>query len=213
MGPGAISADDRSYRRNNQPVVLLIGSHEMAVQCAKTLLENGFDIAGIHSPDAPLREWAAANNQLFLDPFEEFRQWAESIAFDYLFSVVNFRILPASMLRAARCLAINYHDAPLPKYAGTHSCRWALHNREATHGITWHVMTDHVDGGDILRQATFPIAADDTLQRLHQKCYLSAMQTFAVLLADLKTDSFTRVPQDLSQRTYYTRASRALIPQ
>jgi methionyl-tRNA formyltransferase len=154
-----------------------------------------------------LREFAAQHDIEYFPHFADFRDWSETIAHDYLFSILNFKILPASMLDAPNICAINYHDAPLPKYAGSHACAWALANRETTHGISWHVMTPEVDGGDILKQATFPIAPDDTLDRLHQKCFLSAMRAFRSLLPDLNAETFTRAPQDLSQRTYYPKAS------
>lgn len=198
---------DRSYRVSG-PVVLVIGSREMPVQCADLLLTAGFDIAGIHSPDAPLRAFAEHRDILFVPEFTAFRDWSETIAHDYLFSILNFRLLPTSMLDAPNICAINYHDAPLPKYAGSHACAWALKNGETTHGVSWHVMTADVDAGDLLAQATFPIAADDTLDRLHQKCYLSGMRAFRALLPTLKDETFARTPQDLSQRTYYPLASR-----
>lgn len=197
---------DRGYRVTG-PVVLLIGSREMPVQCATLLRAAGFDIAGIHSPDAPLRDFSAAHDIEHFPRFADFRDWQETIGHDYLFSILNFRILPASMLEAPNICAINYHDAPLPKYAGSHACAHALRNRETSHGISWHVMTAEVDGGDLLAQTTFPIAADDTLDRLHQKCYLSAMRAFRALLPALKAETFMRTPQDLSQRTFYARAS------
>ena len=181
----------------------------MVVQCATLLEGAGFDIAGLHSPDAPLREWAEQRQHPnYYADFAAFRQWCETIAYDYLFSVINFRILPASMLASPKICAINYHDAPLPKYAGSHACAWALHDRAPTHGITWHVMTELVDGGDILTQATYPLTGTETLQQLEQRCYLTAMRSFRALLPTLKTETFVRTPQDLTQRTYYARSAR-----
>jgi hypothetical protein len=90
---------DRGYRVTG-PVVLLIGSREMPVQCADLLRAGGFDIAGIHSPDTPLREFAAQHDIEYFPHFADFRDWSETIAHDYLFSILNFKILPASMLDA-----------------------------------------------------------------------------------------------------------------
>ena len=125
---------------------ILIGSREMPVQCADLLIAHGCDIAATHSPDAPLREWALAHQQLHIADFEEFREWGEMLGCDYLFSVVNFRILPTSLIQSPAVFAINYHDSLLAKYAGSHACAWALHNCETIHGVSWHVMTDKVDG-------------------------------------------------------------------
>lgn len=74
---------------------------------------------------------------------------------DYLFSIfsiVNRHLIPNELIALPQHLAINYHEAPLPNYAGVHATSWAIMNREVKHGITWHVMTERVDAGDILKQ-------------------------------------------------------------
>jgi methionyl-tRNA formyltransferase len=190
------------------PVVLLIGSREMPVQCAKMLVDAGFDIAGVYSPDDPLRAWAEEQRHPhYFRDFAAFRERAETIVSDYLFSVQNFRLLPSSLIAAPQGFSINYHDAPLPKYAGSHATAWALKNGERTHGITWHVMTEKVDAGDILKQVTFPLTDGMTKAMLDQRCYLAAMRAFRELLRELKTGTYTRTPQDLSLRTFYARSA------
>ncbi len=81
--------------------------------------------------------------------------------FDYLFSIVNYQVLPGETLAAPRRWAINYHDAPLPRYAGSYATSWALMAGERTHGVTWHLMTEQLDAGDILVQYPIEIAADE----------------------------------------------------
>ena len=78
----------------------------------------------------------------------------EKTSFDFLFSIVNSQILFPSLLKLPREFAINFHDALLPKYAGVHATSWAIFNQEKTHGITWHVMSEIVDSGDILKQVS-----------------------------------------------------------
>jgi folate-dependent phosphoribosylglycinamide formyltransferase PurN len=59
-------------------------------------------------------------------------------------------VLPPTVLRLARRLAINYHDALLPNYAGGNAVSWALLHGEIGHGVTWHEMTERIDAGGIL---------------------------------------------------------------
>ena len=59
---------------------------------------------------------------------------------------------PATLIASARQLAINFHDALLPRYAGLNAPAWALLAGESTHGVTWHEMTPQVDAGRIVRQ-------------------------------------------------------------
>lgn len=189
--------------RRTRPVAMLIGSGRMPVQAAEMLTREGFELVGLHSPDEPLRDWAEHRQSHFLADFESFRERGETVEYDYLFSVRNLRILPASLLSAPRVFAVNYHDAPLPRYAGSHATAWALHNREPTHGITWHVMVERVDTGDILKQILFPIPPAMTKTQLDQRCYVTALLAFRDLLNELKAGRATRTPQDLGQRTFY----------
>ena len=123
--------------------------------------------------------------------------------FDYLFSIVNGTIIPESVLNLPQKLAINYHDGPLPRYAGMYATSWAILHGEREHGVTWHVMTAVVDAGDILQQVAVPIAPDETALTLNVKCYDAAIASFAELVRQLADGTVVRQPQDLSERTYF----------
>ena len=51
----------------------------------------------------------------------------------------------------------NFHDGPLPRYAGLFSSSWAIVNNEKTHGVTWHKITKKIDAGDIVASKKFKI--------------------------------------------------------
>src|SRR5262249_34592257 len=143
-----------------------------------------------------------------LSSFDQFTAWCHAFPYDYLFSVVNFHLLKPDLIRTARLLAINYHDGPLPRYAGSHATAWALHNGEREHGITWHVIEEKVDTGDVLKQVIFPIAADETLRSLDLKCFFAAVRAFRDLLTELRASSYSRTPQNLARRTFYRRCDK-----
>ena len=56
-------------------------------------------------------------------------------------------MIPAEALGLVRGLAVNFHDGPLPRYAGLNVTSWAILGRETTHGVTWHEMTARPDAG------------------------------------------------------------------
>src|SRR6185295_1732898 len=128
--------------------------------------------------------------------------------FDYLFSIVNNRVLPREALETPRKWAINYHDAPLPAYAGVHATSWALMQGEAVHGVTWHIMADQVDAGSILKQKQIQIACDETASTLNVKCYEAAIYAFDELVDDLSSHRASAKTQSLEQRTYFPRYKR-----
>jgi hypothetical protein len=189
-----------------KPRAFLLGQGGMPVLCAELLLQAGFSIEGLHGPDDKLADWARRRNGLrFFADFDHFKTSARSTEYEFLFSIVNFRILDAEILRTPRVLAINYHDGPLPRYAGSHAPAWAHRNKERSHGVTWHVIEERVDAGDILKQASFPLSREETLEALSQKCYLMGIRAFRALIVELKLGTYSRVPQDLSQRTFHRR--------
>ncbi len=160
----------------------IIGDDYLAAKCGKQIIQNGGIIAGILSADARVIEWAANNEVPFFNSFADFEQAIIDSKFDYLFSISNKKILSGSIINAPQKMAINYHNAPLPKYAGTYATLWSILNKEKSHGVTWHVMTDNVDAGDILEQIEFPITTDDTMVTLNTRCHEYAIKLFEELI-------------------------------
>ena len=114
----------------------------------------------------------------------------------------------AVTLQAPRRFAINFHDGPLPRYAGMHVTSWAIMRGERVHAVTWHVMTGEIDAGPILMQQAVPITPEDSALTLNAKCYDAALESFGVLVDDLGSDRAAPREQDLSQRTYFPLALR-----
>lgn len=171
-------------------------------QCADILQVKGFKILSICSSNLQAKEWADKHGINFYDSHEAFVQKVNSDTFDFLFSIVNRKILPGSIIERAQFLAINYHDSLLPRYAGVHATSWAILNGEKTHGITWHVMDTGIDSGDILKQAIIKISNDETAASLNLKCHEEAIKLFDELVNDILDDCFLKTMQDLSLRTY-----------
>ncbi|WP_367652007.1 MupA/Atu3671 family FMN-dependent luciferase-like monooxygenase, partial [Pseudorhodobacter sp.] len=125
---------------------------------------------------------------------------------DWLLSIANLNVIPDAVLSLAD-QAVNFHDGPLPRYAGLNAPVWAILNDEAQHGITWHRMVAGVDEGAIVEQRMFPITASDTALTLNTKCFEAAIESFPAVLTALETNA-PGLPQDLSQRSEYRRTDR-----
>ena len=67
-----------------------------------------------------MREWAARQGIPLLEAARDLpsTEGTAGEPFDYLFSVVNMGLLAPEVLALPRRMAINYHDGPLPRYAG-----------------------------------------------------------------------------------------------
>ena len=184
---------------------VLIGDGSLVLQCAEHWLASGHTISALVSSGSDAEQWAAAHDvPLVPSPSELSRQLGDSQC-DYLFSVVNYRILGPDVLKSARRAAINYHDAPLPRYAGINATSWAIMAGERMHGVTWHAIVDEIDAGDVYVQRAVTVDDNETSLTLNVKCYEAALASFAELVAGLSKGTLVPRPQDLSKRTYFAR--------
>ena len=92
----------------------IVGGTPQPVQFASLLTRAGHTVVATSSPDAELGEWARAQGVPHFPDLGEFGAHCARASIDYLFSVVNYRMLSPALLQIPAKLAINYHDGPLP---------------------------------------------------------------------------------------------------
>ncbi len=190
---------------------VLIGDESLLVRCGDILTERGHSIAAVVTANADLRRWAETAEIPVLEPGAGLAgRLSETLRspFDWLLSIANLRLIPRGVLALPRRGAVNFHDGPLPRYAGLNAPVWALMAGETRHGVAWHMIEGGVDEGDILAEAAVEIAPDDTAFTLNAKCYAAGVDSFARLVAGLEGGAPHRSPQDLSQRSYFGAAAR-----
>jgi amino acid adenylation domain-containing protein/non-ribosomal peptide synthase protein (TIGR01720 family) len=185
------------------PRACVLGNADLALQCVEILHRHGHEIVAVASVSPRLLAWAATHGVPTAASLAGLRRVAELSAVDYLFSIIDPEIVPADVLRLPRRLAINYHNAPLPGYAGVYATSWAILRGEREHGVTWHVMAPKVNAGDVLIQVPFAIDEDETAFSLNVKCHEHAVEAFAELVATLGRGAPARRPQDLTRRRYF----------
>ena len=197
---------DVIYTYKEQLTCFLIGETSLLIQCGEILLKKKHQILGVISPDRAISQWVNENGIPYIEPQNDWKAFLSQYSFDYLFSIANSLRLPPEILRIPRQLSINYHDSPLPKYAGINATSWALMNREKTHAVTWHVMSARFDEGDILKQFPVDIAENDTAFTLDAKCYEAAVDSFIELIDELSEQKVKPIKQNLEERTYFSRS-------
>jgi len=186
----------------------IIGETSLAQSCGKLLLERGHIIHGIITLNPALQQWAEEKGIDRCDTPEAMETFLRLKAFDYLFSIVNNTVLSNEVLKLPRRLAVNFHDALLPRYGGIHATSWAIMQHEPEHGITWHVMAPGIDTGAVLQQRALAVDTRETAASLNLKCYQAASEVFAELIDELAAGTAVETPQDLSRRTYMPRYRR-----
>ncbi len=187
---------------------LLIGNESLLVQCAEALLARGGTVAQIVTRNGEIAEWARARGIGVTAPGADLAGRLKGVSFDWLFSIANLDMLGEDVLALASKGAVNFHDGPLPAYAGLNAPVWALIAGETRFGITWHMMTARADEGDIVAQEMFDIAPDETALTLNAKCYAAGLDAFERVLDGAIAGEMPRVVQNLAGRSYFARDKR-----
>ncbi|RWL81959.1 MAG: amino acid adenylation domain-containing protein [Mesorhizobium sp.] len=200
--------DDHRYGARSVPSSIVIGEGTLAISCAQLAMETGHDIRAVLCGDAIFANWATRANIPCMASVEELSSFLKTEPAEWLFSVVNPFILPADVLGQVSRGAFNYHDGPLPRYAGTHATSWALLAQETEHAITWHRIDDGVDLGDIAVQRQVLVTPADTALTLNLKCYEAAVEGFRELLAGMARGKLSTRRQALEDRSYFARRRR-----
>ncbi len=185
-----------------------MGDSSLVISCGEVLRDHGHRILGVVSPNDAVRQWAQQAGLEWIHPAADYVSFLRRQPFDHLFSIVNHRKLPAEALTAARKLAINFHDSPLPLYAGIHATTWAIARGEAEHGVSWHVMNETTDAGDVLQSGQVTLTPDETSHSLNLKCYEAALASFRELIARLARGVICPRAQDRRMRTYFARHAK-----
>ncbi len=187
---------------------LLIGNEALTCQCGEVLLERSHAISAVVTRNPEVRAWALGRGLRIEAQQAGLATRLAGMQVDWVLSIANLHMISNDILGLARNGGVNFHDGPLPRYAGLNAPVWAILNRETRHEISWHLMADGVDEGDVLEARAFDIAPDDTALTLNTKCFEAAIDSFPALLEQLETGALQRRKQDLSRRHLYLRSDR-----
>ena len=190
--------------------------HNVGVRCLKTLLAQNIDVALVltheDSPDEQI--WFDRVSAVAADygiptitpegpNRPEIVQRIHDLAPDFLFSFYYRRMLSPELLAIAPRGALNLHGSLLPKYRGRAPVNWAVLHGETETGATLHYMTAKPDAGDLVAQTAVPILLDDTAREVFDKVTVAAELTLHRVLPALVNGAAPRIPQDLSQGSYF----------
>lgn len=187
---------------------LLIGNESLTAECGKRWLERGHHLAAVVTREARVAAWASAAGLRVIAPGAGLADRTAGLAVDWVLSVANLAVVPSPVLALARQGGVNFHDGPLPGYAGLNAPVWALLNGETAHAITWHLMTTGIDEGEVLATRSFEIEADETAFTLNARCFSAALDSFGEVMTAMEAGGHPRQPQAQGARKVWMRADR-----
>lgn len=173
---------------SNKLNCVVMGDDTLLLQCSEVLVQNGHRIVAVITASEPVRAWAKRLGVSLIDAEGDVSALVEPLEFDWFFSIANLRIVPKPVWGKARRGAANFHDGPLPRYAGLNAPVWALMAGEKDYGITWHGLADDIDSGGIYVQKLFGIDPEETTLSLNTKCFEAGLEGFEELLSLAEQD-------------------------
>ena len=195
------------------PTICMIGSNSLLQKCLKAVLGTpearlAFVLHKVQKDGRHkyLQSYCERHSLRFI-PFETLDDPDVRSAFaecrpDIIVSVCNPSIMSEEILGSVD-LTINFHDAPLPRYAGRNSLNWAVLNGETDFGVTWHSVVPEIDAGDIIAQRHFPISDTWSILDLLAKCIETGEELFSEVLPRILAGDRNFKPQDFADRTYF----------
>src|SRR5688572_19783765 len=204
--PSGVAAKDDSLIRSLGCV--LLGEEPLAARCGDVLLERGHQILGLVSNSPALRQWAKGRGVAVFER-GKYRPWLESCDYDLLFSITHPNLIDPAHIGRARVAALNYHDGPLPRYAGMNGSAWALASGESQHAIVWHHLTAGLDEGDIVEWRDIGLDPRETSLSLNMQSSALALDAFQQLIGKLEAGECRGTPQSrLLPRLVFSRHDR-----
>jgi methionyl-tRNA formyltransferase len=105
-------------------------------------------------------------------------------------------IIPKSLTENRNFKILNIHFSLLPKYRGASPVQFAILNGDTETGITYQLLANKMDTGDIISQIPFPIAQEDTTGTLIPKMYTAAAKELPTVIKSIDAQKISQIRQD-----------------
>lgn len=181
--------------------IILLGTGILFLECLAYVDKLSIPYVGYDMGDKPrkMTEMQAKKKGLcycFKDRREVYCEIRAQERPILLLSVINPRIIPADILAKKNILALNCHQALLPKHKGRNAEAWAIYEGDSVTGITWHKMEAAVDTGDILMQREIPITEETTSYELFRQQLRVAYECFTEFMPKVLSGTESYVQQE-----------------
>jgi len=189
--------------------VIVVGSGKIAAGCINILSSQTKDVTVIETENQSLscvRMISSKLGFLYIRLIEaqQITSYLETVNKDTLIvSANNNYIFLRAILKKKNFCIVNFHNALLPAYPGRNAPTWVIFDGEETTGVTWHIVGEGVDTGDILIQSAIPLNSGMTAFELTRLCMDTGVRTFNSISKKLLQGNFDCEKQDLSKREKY----------
>ena len=105
-------------------------------------------------------------------------QFESFVEADVVVSIDFINIVPKSFIDKFRFGVINAHAGDLPRYRGNACPNWAILNNESEVVLSFHLMDEGLDSGDVIRKETFKLGEDTYIGEVYDWLYQAVPNGF-----------------------------------
>ncbi len=193
--------------------VIFVGTGDFGVDILEALLKDpkiriSFVITGLDKPSgrglktvfSDIKTLALKNKLIVHQPrrITEMKQKIIQEKPDFILVVAYGEIIKKDLLDIPQYGSVNVHASLLPKYRGASPVQEALLRGDGETGVTWILMNEKMDQGDIIAQRSLTIDARDTHLALSEKLSRLAATVCARVLIDYSKTHLS-IPQNETQ--------------
>ena len=120
------------------------------------------------------------------------------LEYDFLISVLYPFVIEGEHIARARTLAVNLHEAPLPRWRGCNGYAHAIMEGDAMYGTTLHVLDAELDAGEVIAERSFPIDPNETVRELYERTTDYSAALFRAWLPRILSGSWTLQPKSIA---------------
>lgn len=179
------------------PIVVLISGNGSNLQALMNhSVESGYRICAVISNKADAFGLQRARKAGIPTRVIDHRDYKDRLSFDKqlmkeidsfkpaLVVLAGFmRILSADFVQHYAGKILNIHPSLLPAYRGTHTHERVLEAGEKEHGVSVHFVTEELDGGPVVLQASIPVNSDDTPNSLAARVFVQEHRIYPKAVA------------------------------
>lgn len=180
--------------------VYVIGSGELPLSCAHIAAKytSSIEILEVKLTDGSFLEKKCSSENI------SYRALSKKEITDILsaeegnclvVSASSTYLIPLGIISKSNLFIINWHNALLPSHKGRNAECWAIYSGDDATGITWHMLTGDVDGGDIILQQEIPIDETETSLSLFKKQIEAGGSSFEEIAPMLFIGNVETAPQ------------------
>lgn len=119
------------------------------------------------------------------------------------------RILSPAIVQHFHGRMINIHPSLLPKHRGLHTHRRVLEASDSEHGCSIHFVTEELDGGPIIAQATFTVPQSADEASLKSQVQALEHQLFPAIIAQFADKRVELTPKGVQIDGIFTKYQNA----